>query len=78
MLRAGAHLEAPNSFYAFANLSLGDELLKSYPEREELRAGVRRVVKETLSIDKLEDNAELRSDVERAMDTNDDDDKDGV
>ena len=52
-------------------------MLKSYPEREELRAGVRRVVKETLSVDKLEDNAELRSDVERAMDANDNDDKDG-
>ena len=78
MLRAGACLEAPSSFYVFADLLLGDELLKSYPEYEEFRAGARRVVKETLSIDKLEDNAELRSDVERAMDTNDDDDKDGV
>ena len=52
-------------------------MLKSYPECEELRAGLRRVAKEALSVDKLEDNAELRSDVVRAMDTNDNDDEDG-
>ena len=50
---------------------LGDELLKSYPEYEEFRTGLKYVVKETtFSIDKLEDNEELRSDVVRAMDSN--------
>ena len=45
--------------------------MKSYPEYEEFRTGLKYVVKETtFSIDKLEDNEELRSDVVRAMDSN--------
>lgn len=83
VLRAGTYLSVPNSFDSFANLLIGDETLKVYPEFEEFRTGLKHTVKETFDISTIENNKDLRSDVERAMDSNStaeekDDDSDAV